>query len=117
MSFIAQFGGDLKEGKAREFQEWLSANEKEYANAFPPGSKYLGTYFAIYSSEKEGGNVHTFIEMESYATQDALAAEGRNPESLYGKLQNEAFGFFDQQSSNWTNALYKNVTAATVYGE
>lgn len=110
-------GGDIAKGKTREFVEWLNANEKEFANAHPEGAKYLGTYFAIYSSEKSGGSVHTFIEMENYGTQDAMAAAGNDPDSVYGKLLNEAFEFFDQDGSNWTNALYKRATAATVYGE
>ena len=117
MAFIMQRGGDVKEGKVREFVDWLNANEKELANAHPPGAKYLGTYFAIYTSEKSGGTVHTFIEMENYGTQDALAAEGNNPDSLYAKLINEMIPFFDQKSSSWTNALYKRATAATLYGE
>ena len=117
MAFIAQMGGDLAKGKTREFVEWLNANEKEFANAHPEGAKYLGTYFSIYSSEKEGGSVHTFIEMENYGTQDALAAEGNNPDSLYSKLLNEVVEYFDQDSSNWTQALYKRATAATLYGE
>jgi hypothetical protein len=117
MAFIAQMGGDLKPGKTREFVEWLNNNEKELANAHPQGTKYLGTYFSIYSSEKQGGSVHTFIEMENYGAQDALAAAGNDPDSLYGKLLNEAIGFFDQTSSNWTQALYKRATAATLYGE
>ena len=117
MAFIAQMGGDLKEGKARELVEWLNANEKEFANAHPEGAKYLGTYFSIFSSDRKGGNVQTFVEMENYATQDALAAEGNNPDSLYSKLLNEVIGFFDQRSENWTQSLYKKATDATLYGE
>ena len=116
VAFIAQRGGDLKEGKTHEFVEWLHANEKELANAHPPGAKYLGTYFAIYASDKGGGTVHTFIEMENYGTQDALAEAGKDRDGVYGKLLHEATSFFDQ-GSNWTSALYKRVTAATVYGE
>lgn len=46
-----------------------------------------------------------------------LAAAGKDPDSVDGKLVNEAVGFFDQQSSNHTQALYKNVTDATLYGD
>ena len=49
--------------------------------------------------------------------QDDLAAAGKDPDSVYGKLVNEYVSFFDQQSENWTSALYKSVTDATLYGE
>jgi hypothetical protein len=116
MAFIAQIAGDVKEGKSRELQAWLEANEKDFANAHPEGARYIGTYFAIYAA-KGTGTVHTFIEMDSYGTQDALAAAGKDPDSVYGKLLNEVVDFFDQQSNNYTQALYKSVTSATLYGE
>ena len=116
MGFIAHLAGDLKEGKSREFQAWLEANEKELANSHPPGARYVGTYFAIYG-QKGTGDVHTLIEMDSYGTQDDLAAAGKDPDSVYGKLVNEYVSFFDQESDNWTIALYKSVTDATLYGE
>ena len=115
MTFIAHMGGDLKEGKSREFQEWLAANEKDLANSHPPGAKYIGTYFAIFG-QKGTGDVHTLIEMDSYGTQDDLAAAGKE-DSVYSRLVNEYVSFFDQESENWTNALYKSVTEATLYGE
>lgn len=116
MSFIAHLAGDLKEGKQREFQEWLEANERALADAHPEGARYIGTYFAVYA-QKGTGSVHTLVEMESYGTQDAMAAAGRDASSAYGRLVNEMVGFIDQQSDNWTNALYKKVTAATLYGD
>lgn len=116
MAFIAQLGGDLKEGKTREFQEWLRANEKELANSYPDGARYIGTYFTIYA-ERGTGQVHTFVELESYGTQDLLAAAGRDEDSTFAKLVNEIFEFFDASSNNYTSALYKSVTAATLFGD
>ena len=116
MAFIAHLAGDLKEGKAREFQQWLEANEKDLANAHPEGARYIGTYFSIYG-DRSAGSVHTLVELDSYGTQDALAAEGRNPDSVYGRLVNEVVSFLDQQSANYTQALYKAVTDATLYGD
>ena len=55
--------------------------------------------------------------MDSYGTQDALAAAGLDADSTYGRLIGEYVAFFDQESENYTNALYKNVTAATLYGD
>ena len=116
MAFVAHIGGDLKEGKQREFQAWLEANEQDLADSHPAGSKYLGTFFAIYA-QKGAGSVHTLVEMDNYGTQDELAAAGRDPNSAYGRLVNEYASFFDQQSDDWTSALYKRVTAATLYGD
>lgn len=116
MTFIAQFGSDLKEGQAAEFQEWLNENEKELANAHPAGARYIGTYFTIYGDRQSGG-VQMFVELDSYGAQDALAAEGRRPDSVFGKLVNEMIGFLDQTGNNGTSALYKSVTAATIWGE
>ncbi len=116
MSFIAHFGGDLHAGKMREFQEWLAANEQAVADSHPDGARYIGTYVAIYS-HKGVGTVHTFVEMDSYGTQDALAAAGMDADSTYGRLINEYVSFFDQESDNYTSALYKSVTAATLYGD
>ena len=116
MAFIVQYGGDIKEGKTREFQAWLEANEKELANAHPSGTRYIGTYFSIYA-DKGAGQVHSFVELDSYGAQDALAGAGKDMNSVYGKLVNEYAGFFDQSSDNWTSALYKSVVEATVFGE
>ncbi len=115
MRFIAHLGGDLQEGKYREFQDWLIANEKEYADSMPEGVKYLGTFFAVYTTDKSGGFVHMFTELDSYGAQDELAALGRS-DSTYGRLTNELMAFFDQQSGSWTNALYKQAVDATLYG-
>lgn len=116
MAFIAHFGGDLKPGKMREFQEWLTANEPAVAESHPAGTKYIGTYVAIYA-HKGVGAVHTFVELDSYGAQDALAAAGSDGESTYGRLINEYVSFLDQESENYTNALYKRVTDATLYGD
>lgn len=116
MNFILHYGGDLKKDKARELQTWLDANEKEYANSMPDGTKYLGTYFAMFTSDKTGGAVHQLVQVDSYGAQDRLAEAGKQ-DGLFGKLQNELFSFFDDQSQNWTSALYKSVTDATIFGE
>lgn len=116
MAFIIQQAGDVKEGKTRELQEWLAANEKELANSMPPGARYLGTYFAIYHSDKTAGSVHTLIEIESYGTQDTLAEMGRG-DTVLARLTNELFEFFEPTPTIGTNALYKAVVDATIYGE
>jgi hypothetical protein len=116
MSFIQHFGGEIKPGTAREFQAWLATNEKEFGNSYPEGARYLGTYFAMYSSDKTGGTVHTFVELENYGTQDVLAAAAQGNDT-YATLLDEFATFFNQESPDWTSALYKKVTAASIFGE
>lgn len=116
MNFILHYGGDLKEGKTRDLQAWLNANEKEYANAMPEGVKYLGIYFAMFTSDRTAGTVHMLLQTDSYGAQDKLAAAGLG-DSLYAKLNDELFSMFDQQSPNWTSSLYKSVVDATIFGE
>lgn len=116
MAFIAHYGGDLKPGKMLEFQQWLAANEQAIAEAHPAGARYIGSYVSIYS-HKGVGAVHTFVELDSYGTQDALAAAGMDAGSTYGRLVNEYVSFFNQESENYTSALYKRVTDATLYGD
>lgn len=116
MSFIMHQGGDIAEGKSYELQEWLTANEAEFAAAHPEGCRYLGTYFAIYASDKGGGRVHTFVEMDNYGAQDAFATASGS-DGTFAKLISEFAGFFDGQSNNWTSALYKKVTAASIFGD
>ena len=116
MGFIAHFSADLDPGKMKDFQQWLAANEQAIADSHPAGAKYLGTYVAIYA-DRDAGDVHTFVELDNYGTQDALAAAGNDPNSEYGRLINEYVSFIDQQSNNGTNALYNRVTDATLYGD
>jgi hypothetical protein len=116
MSFIMHQGGDVKEGKSQELQDWLRGNENAFADAHPAGTKYLGTYFSIYASDKKGGQIHTFTEMDSYGAQDAYAAASGG-DGTFAKLLDELASFNDGQSNNWTSALYKKVTAASIFGE
>ena len=74
MNFMAEFGFDVKQGKANDFQKWLSENESKLAAACPPGVEYVGTYGVIYSSEKHAGGFRQFFRLESYGAQDAMAA-------------------------------------------
>lgn len=39
--------GNLKEGQARAFQEWVKKNEDLTRKSVPPGWTYRGTYFYV----------------------------------------------------------------------
>lgn len=115
MDFLSIQGGTVKEGKMAELQQWLTANEAELRTASPEGSEYVGTYVAIYNSEKGMGDVLTLIRMDSYGAQDALAASHG---TRWGELVEEFVAFIDQSSmAPSSNLLLKRLTDATLWGE
>ena len=117
MNFVAEFGFDIRQGKVREFQEWLSGAESKLAAACPAGVEYVGTYAAIYSSEKHAGAFRQFFRLESYGSQDALAAAGKEGGDFRDVL-NAMNEFVDQdRAANWSNGLFKKVTEATIWDE
>ena len=91
MRFVQIQGGDIVEGKMGAFLEWLNANEEALAAAHPDGAEYMGTYFAVASSEKSAGSVYWLVGMDSYGTQDVLAAD----RGELNRLINEVVGFID----------------------
>ena len=110
MDFIAEFGFDTKQGKAHEFQKWLAENESKLAAACPEGVEYVGTYAAIFSSEKHAGGYRQFLRMESYGAQDALAAAMKEG-GTFATLLDEMSEFVDQdRAADWSNGLFKAVT-------
>src|SRR5262245_31928174 len=117
MNFIAEFGFDVKKGRAQELQRWLSENESKLAAACPAGTEYIGTYAVMYSSEKHAGGFRQFFRMESYGSQDAFAAAMKEG-GEFGRLIEEVTEFVDQEKdANWSNGLYKAVTDASMWGE
>jgi hypothetical protein len=118
MDFIAEFGFDVKQGKARDFQEWLSENESKLAQACPSGVEYIGTYAVIYTSEKEAGAYRQLFRMDSYGAQDTLAAAMKDEGGTFAKLFEETSQFVDlDREANWSSGLYKAVTDTSIWGE
>jgi hypothetical protein len=52
MEFLQVYGFEVVLGKSVEFQRWVDANEEALKAAVPDGVAYVGTYAAIYSTEK-----------------------------------------------------------------
>jgi hypothetical protein len=110
MDFIAEFGFDVKQGKAQEFQKWLAENESKIAAACPPGVEYVGTYAVIYTSEKHAGGFRQYLRLDSYGAQDLLAAAMKEGGD-FATLVDEVSQFVDQdRTADWSNGLYKAVT-------
>jgi hypothetical protein len=116
MNFMVEFGFDVKQGKANDFQKWLSENESKLAAACPPGAEYVGTYGVIYSSEKQAGGFRQFFRLESYGAQDAMAAAMKEGGD-FATLLDGMTAFVDQdREADWSNGLYKAVTDLSLWG-
>lgn len=86
MRFIQEFGFTVRQGQREAFQRWLIEHEEELARSYPEGTRHLGTFATVYSSEKHAGEFRVFIELDSYGAQDRLAAAAKDPESEHGRL-------------------------------
>jgi hypothetical protein len=114
--FIAEYGFNVKMGKDEAYQKWLTENEAKIAAADPPGTKYLGTFAVIYSSEKKAGSYRSFQELDSYAALDTIAAVAKDETSAYSRLAREESQFIDfDPKAQWSNGLFKLVTDTTVW--
>ena len=117
MDFITEFGFDVKQGQARDFQGWLTENESKLAAACPSGVEYIGTYAVIYTSEKQAGAYRQLFRMESYGSQDTFAAAMKEG-GTFATLIDEMSKFGDQdREANWSSNLYKAVTDTSIWGE
>jgi hypothetical protein len=116
MRFIQEFGFTVKLGQEEAHQRWMVENEEAFARSHPEGTRYLGTFSAVLSSEKQAGFYRTFIELDSYAALDRLAAANKDPSSEFGRLNREwsAFGDYDLNAP-WSNGLFKAVVDATIW--
>jgi hypothetical protein len=114
--FITESGFNVKIGKAEAYQKWLAENEAKIAAAHPPGTKYLGTFAVIFSSEKQAGTYRFLQEIDSYAALDTFAAVAMDETSEYGRLAREHSQFIDPDpNGQWSNGLYKLLTDSTVW--
>jgi hypothetical protein len=117
MDFIAEFGFDVKKGQAQGFQRWLSENESKFAAACPEGVEYIGTYAVVQTSEKHAGGYRQLLRLESYGSQDTLAAAMKEGGD-FANLIEEMTKFIDQdRDADWSSNLYKAVTDASLWGE
>lgn len=116
MRFIQEFGFNVKRGQDEQFQEWLRANEDALTKAHPEGSRYLGTFSVIYTSEKEAGEYRTLVQHESYAALDRDAAAQLDAKSEYGRLLRQFTEFLDVHPlTPWSRSLYKATVDTTLW--
>ena len=117
MNFMFVWGFDLKQGKTAEFQKWCQANEEKLILECPPGCKYLGTYAAVNTSEKEAGGFRSLWEFENYAAQDTFS-QAMKDGGTFARLVEECTAFMDQDNhAHWSSTLMRRVTDAAMWGD
>ena len=116
MKFIQEFGYTVKVGQEEAHQKWVLENDERLRKAAPPGSKYIGTFIAVYSSEKHAGGYRVLLELDSYGALDVGAATTKDPNSEWSKLVVESSKLTDTDwNMPWSNELLKNVVDATIW--
>ena len=116
MRFIQEYGFTIKVGQEEAYQQWLADNEPALAAAAPPGTKYLGTFTAVFTTEKQSGWYKTYMELDSYGAMDGLAAAMKDASGEFSRLMRDAgrFGDYDH-AAPWSSGLYKAVVDATIW--
>jgi hypothetical protein len=116
MRFIQEFGFSIKVGEEEAYQRWLVDNEAALAAAHPPGTKYFGTFTAVFPSDKQGGLYKTYVELDSYGAMDTLAAAMKDESTEFSRLVRDQarFGDYDWHAP-WSNGLYKAVVDASIW--
>ncbi len=116
MRFIQSFGYTVKVGQDGAHQKWVIDNDARLKAAAPKGSKYLGTFAVVFSSEKQAGSYRFLMELDSYGAMDVGAAAMKDPKSEWAKLLLESSKFTDLDlNAPWSNELMKDVVDATIW--
>ena len=116
MRFIQEYGFTVKIGQEQAHQRWLIENHDRLLRSQPKGTRYIGTFVVVLSSEKNAGSYRALYEIDSYAAMDAQAAMGKDPDSESSKLTADWSAFWDVDlAAPWSNTLMKDVNDATVF--
>ena len=116
MRFIQEFGFTVKVGQEEAYQQWLVDNEPALADAMPEGTKYLGTFAMVYTSEKRSGWYKMYLELDSYGAMDHLAIATKDASNDLGRLMREGSQFGDYaHDAPWSNGLYKAVVDSSIW--
>jgi hypothetical protein len=116
MRFIHESGFTIKIGQEEAYQQWLVANESALAASMPEGTRHLGVFTTVFSSEKQAGFYRLFTELDSYGAMDRLAAALKDEGTDFARLNREGARFGDYDlSAPWSNGLHKAVVDATIW--
>lgn len=116
MRLIQQFGYTVKPGQDEAHQRWMTDNDAAIRAAVPPGTRYIGTFAVVLSTEKQAGSYLQLFELENYAALDASAAAAKDAKGEFGKLMRDSSQFYDlDYAAPWSSSLLKDVLDATIW--
>ena len=116
MRFIQEFGYTARVGQDEAQQKRLIENDAALAKSMPVGTRYIGTFSVVISTEKDAGSYRVLFELDSYGAMDKLAALAKDPKSEYGRLIRESTKFSDYDlAAPWSNTLMKDVIDASIW--
>jgi hypothetical protein len=116
MRIIEEYGFSVTAGREEEHQRWLEANEQALVDASPEGTRYMGTFVTVYTSEKESGFYRTYWELDSYGAKDRMAAAARDESTDFGRLIREQAAFWATEwNAPWSQGLFKSAVDASVF--
>jgi hypothetical protein len=116
MRFIEISGFCVRPDKQVEFQKWVTENEDRIKRSYPKGSEFVGIYAAVFSSEKESGDLYWLETHDSYGALDVAAANSKDPTTESAQLTAEFLEFVDpHRHAPWSHHLLKSVIDATVF--
>jgi len=114
--FIQEFGFTIKVGQEEAHQRWMVENEQKLARAHPEGTRYIGTFATVFTTDKRSGGYRSFVELDSYGAMDRLAAAAKDASSEFGRLNREWSGFGDwDHAAPWSQGLFKAVVDTTMW--
>jgi hypothetical protein len=114
--FIQEFGFTIKVGQEEAHQRWMVENEEKLARAHPEGTRYIGTFATVFTTDKRSGGYRSFVELDSYGAMDRLAAASKDASSEFGRLNREWSGFGDwDHAAPWSQGLFKAVVDTTLW--
>ena len=117
MDFLVIDGSNVRSGKNREFQDWVRANSAALAKAAPEGTKLVGIYASMFSTEKHSGFCKVVWRMDSYGAMDRFAAAARENAEL-GRLLDEMAKFMDvRPGADYSRELLKSVADVSIWGD
>lgn len=116
MALIHEFGYSVPPGRDEEHQAWVRDNEEALRAAHPSGTRLIGIFANVFSSEKQAGFYRVFTELDNYAALDRLSEAMKDGGAEFGRLVREHSGFMDLSwDAPYSNGLHKAVADAAVF--
>lgn len=89
------YATSVDDGKLRQYQDWVSKNERRIRKLSPKGWKFVGVYFPVYGFGPHLSEIHW--EIENYAAFDS-ATSVATKDNDFANLIEEWYGFLDART-------------------